>query len=587
MVSLRSLTKPGLSLTAVCLAVAAQCAPQATAQTSAVASPTVIGPIASPDAPGAATRNYPWMTTQHVLKDVGYVEEEYFYQGTASRFNTAAAGGATPTNAALTDSGHVYKTRMLVRRPADPKKFNGTVLVEWQNVTAGYDIDAMWATQVARITRAGYAWVGIDAQRVGVQQAPNGLKLWSPTRYGSLDVTDGGKITDDALSYDIFAQGIQAIKHPMAVNPLGPLKAQRIIAIGASQSAAYMGTYINSLHAALGGSIDGYFLQIGGARIRDDIPVPVFKQLSETDVPGQVAARQPDTAKYRQWEIPGTSHATRILSLNNTSTNHRDGVFRSPTVCKYPINPRTPIEDSSGVIYDLMNTWIKDGALPPTAPKTDVEQQGETPGRNGAPARPNYVIKRDARGNSSGGGIRLADLVVPTAIQSRENEGSQFCNLYGQYQPFPDEVINQLYPTHAGYVAAVRSVTAGNLKAGYLEAPEAARAIRRAEESYVGSGDPCKAACRAAQDLENSTLFYLVVTGQADQKSSQVNAIVRQITRADGPRGKPSDRTAALKGLDGYISQITAMQMAGTLSETSAKELVTAANDVKKAVSTP
>jgi hypothetical protein len=576
----RSLTKPAFSLTAICMAAIALCVAPATAQTGGVANPTAVSLVPSPDTPGAPTHNYPWMTTQHVLKDVGYVEEEYFYEGKASRFNTTGTGNGT-----LVDSGHPYKTRMLVRRPADPKKFNGTVLVEWQNVTAGYDIDAMWATQVARITRAGYAWVGIDAQRVGVQQAPNGLKLWSPTRYGSLDVTDGGKITDDALSYDIFAQGVQAIKHPGAVNPLGPLKAQKIIVMGASQSAARLGTFINSLHFTLGQPVDGYFLQIGGARIRDDIPVPVFKQLSETDIPGQVASRQPDTNTYRQWEIPGTSHATRILSLNNTSTNHRDGVFRAETVCKYPMYPRTPIEDSSGVIYDLMNRWIRDGVAPPTAPKADVEQQGDIPGRNGAPARPNYVIKRDARGNSSGGGVRLADLAVPTAVESRENEGTQFCNLYGQYQPFPDAVIDQLYPTHAGYVAQVKAVTDANLKAGYLEAPEAARAIRRASESYVGSGDPCKADCRAAQDLENATLFYLVITGKADQESSQVNAIIRQIAHADGPAGKPADRAAALRGLDSYIARIQAMQKAGTLSATSTGELVSAANDVKRAVS--
>lgn len=575
--------KPIVALIAVCAAAIALCGSQATAQTPPVANPTVIGPIASPDAPGAATHNYPWMTTQHVLADVGYVEQEYFFQGAASRYDISRTGA--PANATLRDSGHPYKTRMLVRRPADPKKFNGTVLVEWQNVTAGYDIDAMWATQVERITRAGYAWVGIDAQRVGVQQPPNGLKLWSPARYGSLDVTDGGKITDDALSYDIFAQGIQAIRHPMGVNPLGPLKAQRIVAMGASQSAAYLGTFINSLHFTLGGPIDGYFLQIGGARIRDDIPVPVFKQLSETDIPGQVASRQPDTARFREWEIPGTSHATRILSLNNTSTNHRDGVFRAETVCKYPMYPRTPIEDSSGVIYDLMNRWIKDGVAPPTAPKTDVVQEGETPGRGGGPPRPNYVIKRDERGNSSGGGIRLADLAVPTAIESRENSGTQFCNLYGQYQPFPDAVIDQLYPTHAGYVAKVKAVTDANLKAGYLEAPEAARAIRRAQESYIGSGDPCKADCRAAQDLENSTLFYLVVTGQADAESSKVNAIVRQIAHADGPKGKPADRAAALKSLDAYIARIQAMQKAGRLSTVSMNELVSAANAVKTAVS--
>ena len=118
--------------------------------------------------------------------------------------------------------GHKYKTRLIVRRPIDPKKFNGTVLAEWQNVTAGYDLDAHWESTFEQIVRGGYAWVGISAQRVGVQQPPNGLKLYSPTRYASLDVTDGGTITNDGLSYDIYRPGYAGHKHPQGVNPLGP-----------------------------------------------------------------------------------------------------------------------------------------------------------------------------------------------------------------------------------------------------------------------------------------------------------------------------------------------------------------------------
>ena len=45
---------------------------------------------------------------------------------------TAKSYTASPTTAD-------YTTRMLVRRPADPKKFNGTVIVEWNNVTAQHD----------------------------------------------------------------------------------------------------------------------------------------------------------------------------------------------------------------------------------------------------------------------------------------------------------------------------------------------------------------------------------------------------------------------------------------------------------------
>ena len=77
------------------------------------------------------------------------------------------------------------------------------MLVEWQNVTAGYDLDALWNR---RHLREGYAWIGVSAQRVGVDQ----LRAWSPTRYGSLDVTGGGAFTTDQLSYDVFAQAAEA-----------------------------------------------------------------------------------------------------------------------------------------------------------------------------------------------------------------------------------------------------------------------------------------------------------------------------------------------------------------------------------------
>ena len=38
--------------------------------------------------------------------------------------------------------------------------------------------------------REGYAYVAVSAQWMGIQS----MKDWSPERYGSLDVTDGGKV---------------------------------------------------------------------------------------------------------------------------------------------------------------------------------------------------------------------------------------------------------------------------------------------------------------------------------------------------------------------------------------------------------
>ena len=62
-----------------------------------------------------------------------------------------------------------YTTRIVVLTPADRAQFNGTVLVEWLNVSGGIDAPAVWMMAHREIVRAGYAYVAVSAQRVGVQ----------------------------------------------------------------------------------------------------------------------------------------------------------------------------------------------------------------------------------------------------------------------------------------------------------------------------------------------------------------------------------------------------------------------------------
>src|SRR3954468_16940883 len=200
---------------------------------ASAAAPTVTGPVASTAVPGDPSHNYTFFATDHPMAVNGYVEEEYFLEGTANRYNTpSGTAGAPGTTGSVIDGGHPYKTRVIVRRPANPKDFNGTALVEWTNVTNGFDAENLWFFGWEHIVRSGYAWVGVSAQRVGVDR----LKSWNATRYGSLDVTQGGTITPtDALSYDIFAQVGQAIRTPGSVDILGGLRAKNIIATGESQ----------------------------------------------------------------------------------------------------------------------------------------------------------------------------------------------------------------------------------------------------------------------------------------------------------------------------------------------------------------
>ena len=98
--------------------------------------PDVIGPIPANLPPGTGlTHNYPQLSSEPTdnLSSRGYVEEEFFFQGAATSYATPALADGV-----VVSTGHPYKSRMIVRRPADPSRFNGVVLVEWVNVTSGW-----------------------------------------------------------------------------------------------------------------------------------------------------------------------------------------------------------------------------------------------------------------------------------------------------------------------------------------------------------------------------------------------------------------------------------------------------------------
>ena len=209
--------------------------------------PTLAGPVAAPDIPGAPTHNYPFFASNHELAARGYVEEEFFVKGSARSYDTPDL-----KTGAAGDTGHPYQTRIVVRRPADPKLFNGTVLVEWDNVSNGFDAENTWFFAWEHMMRAGYVWVGVSPQTIGV----TALKAWSPARYGALTVGDVVAGTPaaanagdaDAMSYDIVSQVGQLLRSPGAVDPLHGLRPKVLLAIGESQSASRLATYVNSIH---------------------------------------------------------------------------------------------------------------------------------------------------------------------------------------------------------------------------------------------------------------------------------------------------------------------------------------------------
>jgi hypothetical protein len=59
--------------------------------------------------------------------------------------------------------------RLLVRRPVDPARFNGTVLIEWLHVSPARDISPDWSWTHEELLREGYAYVGVTVQFLGAR----------------------------------------------------------------------------------------------------------------------------------------------------------------------------------------------------------------------------------------------------------------------------------------------------------------------------------------------------------------------------------------------------------------------------------
>src|SRR5215813_7271828 len=413
-----------------------------------IPSPTIEGPITGPGDPFVASTGFD-------LAKVGYEEAEYFISGSASAYtNTAPLGADGMWSAARNGATAAYKTRLLVYRPTNPRKFNGTVIVEWLNVSGGLDAAPDWSAGHLELLREGCAYVGVSAQIVGVEGGTAlvgivslPLKTVNPERYGTLSHPG------DSFSYDIYSQAGQAIRQPSGPSPLGDLKVKRVIAIGESQSAFRMVTYINAIHPTAH-IYDGFLVHSRGGAfgaplsegpqtliatpaatpIRGDVDVPVLTFQTETDLTllGYFVARQDDAKNFRLWEVAGTAHADSYsLSVGNSDLGNDPNVAE-PVITTDPvpgvIHCDTPV--NSGPQHYVLNAalaalirWVRTGKVPKTAPRLDVS------------AGPPPAINKDTNGNALGG-IRTPQLDVPIATFTGTQPGALICQLFGTTTPF-------------------------------------------------------------------------------------------------------------------------------------------------------
>ena len=441
---------------------------------AAVPDATVYGPIETEPHPSL---NSIYSASAIEMDGNGYIEEEYFIEGTANQYSTSEM-----ENSEILDSGHRYRTRLIVRRPESADQFNGVVVVEWLNVTGGSDKDIDWWQSGHHFVRNGYAFVAVSAQQVGIDT----LKEWSPERYSSLDTTHDGMVSRDGLSYDIFSAVGKAINRvgesarPGQVDILGGLKAEQVLATGHSQSASRLAIYLNNIHP-LEPVYDGVMVHGGGGRIRDDQDVKIFKIMAETDMPRRAAMPQPNTQTFHQWEVAGTSHVDvpfeiewARVRLQQEGLPLTSAAPRDPG-CDLPEHSTVPFRDVMNAAFEHLVSWVEDGIAPPASDPLQVARM-----------MPELEFARDEYGNVLGG-IRLAEHVVATAKNTGMNTGpSGFCRLYGSHQAFDQATLNALYPNHADYVAAVIAVVEQNLEDGFILPYAAKRTIRDAENSTIG-----------------------------------------------------------------------------------------------------
>src|SRR5262249_4614088 len=77
-------------------------------------------------------------------KAAGYVEQEFFLEGTARSYVKQGEWTSDGLWAAGPGATAPYKIRVFARYPSQPSRFNGVVFVEWLNVSGGSEAAVNW-----------------------------------------------------------------------------------------------------------------------------------------------------------------------------------------------------------------------------------------------------------------------------------------------------------------------------------------------------------------------------------------------------------------------------------------------------------
>lgn len=449
------------------------------AASAAVADAVPAAKLTLIDVPGTA----PMSAASVDLGAFGYIELEFFTEGTANRYRGATLG--QQTTAEIIDSGFPYRSRVLLRRPT-PEAFNGTLVVEWTNVTAGQDIDFAFAEMHEHLLSQGYAVAVVSAQKNGVDR----LKTWSPERYATLSVdadnTDpkGGAVDAcvagpdcpvDPLAWDIFSQTTAALKDTGEGAPLAGYDVQTVIALGQSQSAFRLAGYYNTIQP-LTGLFDGFLFDDLTPQLRPDQQVPAISVNSEVTADMFPPAQPSDF--FRIWDLAGAAHSS-IYGADYVDRM----VLRDAS---YPGDAR-PLSFTDTLKGQNCAMPTSYSAVDTGAALSSALVALETWAEDGTPAPASLVFARDAEGkvqrDAAGlpiGGLHLPEFAVPATAYAI-NGPTVFCTLSGYSIELTPAEMTVRHGSKDAYVAAVKDTGRALVDAGYLLQVDAEVSAARAE----------------------------------------------------------------------------------------------------------
>ncbi len=462
--------------------------------------------------------------------DPGYVEEEFLISGAATNYTYAQ----NPVRGELLvlEDDVPYTTRIIVRRPADPSRFHGTVVVEWWNSTAGFDTAPVWDPSAEFFAQEGWIYVGVTNSDASIAHLVSGCSPLPPilpstcgTRYSGLSIPENG------IAFEMVNQISHLLKGQSPDRPIPhEYDVRRLYHAGNSQQGGSIITYASNFHVPVN---DGYFVQAASsarpinfqpdcasatapaypactprlqgddALVETNLPVPVLHSLTETDVPRGVArgVRQPDTSTYRLYEMAGVAHVTvhegvdvipGLLTLEQTCLNPMNTSADGPVFGSYLLNS----------MWSKLDLHVTFGRPIPHGEPMEIDAFGD--------------LVRDPHGNAKGG-IRLPAVDVPIAtytgsneldfaalpqfLQGQANLLNLFCILAGSTFEFDQAKLATLYQSNDGYVRRVRRAANDLKDEGFLLRRAVNRIVADAEAADVMGEDGCGQGAGAAMAL--------------------------------------------------------------------------------------